>query len=986
MGVWLREPPPSLTSPPGVPPLSFDNAREFLARALPWPTEGQGFINIHWTFNRDGSEKPFWSGRAFTSVNDAIKFIDWLSRQKDTRDFYVCMSRQARCEERTSKKGHKYRSALRDGDNAVALKSFYIDVDVKSGSYATTKDAVTAFGQFRRSVDLPPPTFVVASGSGGFHAHWVVSEELDRSEWLELSHKLVAAARQHGLLFDSQCTVDAARLLRFPDTLNFKSNPPKGVSFLLPPGEEYTVDRIRKALDKFATSYVREPSLPPRAPLVGESDLVAGITINKAPPVKLDDVAPNCAFIRDALANGGADYANPLWNLTTLISTFTEGGREDAHRMASGHEGYTTESTDELFDRKSAEKERKNLGWPSCQTIASSGCLACNTCPHRMDGKSPLNFGSNLKPVAKPIKPSNDLPPNYVRDPEGFVHLLMPQEDGSFDRVLVAPYQMTDGWLQRNPWILNFTVTINEDITSQIHIPFEVMPTKEAFFKHISNQGMNLQEQYMRRFKEFIMSWVDKLRQGRNSVVTSSPFGWTINNGRLEGFSFGGTVFMPDGERPAANPNPLIQLQYTPTGQRDAWLKAAELITDQARPGLDIILATAFAAPLVRFTGQRGLLISSYSLESGIGKSTAVSIAQAVWGNPVKGVQQLNDTQNSVVNKLGEIKNLPLFWDELKTEEDTRKFVNLAFQLSSGKEKSRLTAQSSQKEVGTWETMMLCASNDSLLDFVTRATKMTTAGLMRVLEYTLAPGTQGQIDKTKASLLVSALNDNYGNIGYEYAEFLGRNHPQIDADMAELSSRMADRLETNAEERFWHAAVVCILQGAIYSNKLGFTTINVEQLEEFLVGVVESMRKERANQSVDMRKQINVSNVLTQFLNSMRAKHTLFTNKIHVSKGKPPANTIQVKRDTSKLDGIYVQVGLEDGLLRMSNYQLCDWLSKAGYSNHVFLKALEKEFGMHKTVGRLGSGTEYATGSEYVLQIQVVGTPLAEIAAVEDAA
>ena len=161
--------------------MSFDNAREFLARALPWSEDGQGFINIHWTFVRDGTPKPLWSGRAFLSVNEAVKFIEWMSRQPDARDFYVCMSRQARCEERTSKKGHKYRAALRDGDNALMLKSFFIDVDVKEGAYATTKEAVAAFGKFRRAVDLPPPTFVVASGSGGFHAHWVLSEPVDRS-------------------------------------------------------------------------------------------------------------------------------------------------------------------------------------------------------------------------------------------------------------------------------------------------------------------------------------------------------------------------------------------------------------------------------------------------------------------------------------------------------------------------------------------------------------------------------------------------------------------------------------------------------------------------------------------------------------------------------------------------------------------------------------------------------------------------------------
>ena len=972
--------------------MSFDNAREFIARALPWPDDGQGFINIHWTFLKDGASKPLWTGRAFTTAAEAVRYLEWITKQPTNRDIYVCMSRQALCQEKEGRNGKTIRAAVREGANALSLKSFFIDVDVKDGAYTTTKEAVAAFGAFRRAVDLPSPTFVVASGSGGFHAHWVLSEPVEKGEWLRLSHKLVAAARQHGLNFDSQCTVDAVRLLRVPDTRNFKSDPPKPVSFLLPPGEEYTLERIARVLEPYESGFKPEPTLPPRPPLQGVSDLAAGIEVLKAPPHKLDDVTPECEFLRIAVDTGGKDYPNPLWNLTTFIATFTEGGRDDAHRMANQHPGYSPETTDELYDRKLQDREKKDIGWPSCQTVASSGCIACNVCPHRMDGKSPLNFAKPKAPVvvqqvSNTNTPSNDLPTGYARDKEGHVFQLMVNpEDGSVDRVLVAPYPMTNGWLQRNPWILNFTVKINEDITSQIHIPYEVMPSKDTFFKHVSMQGMSLQTGYMVRFREFIMAWVDKLRQGRNSVVMSSPFGWVVNNGAIEGFSFGGTVFGPTDDRPAANPNPHIQQQYTPTGDRKPWIDAAKMITDQRRPGLDVILASAFAAPLVRFSGQEGVLLSSYSTESGIGKSTAVKIAQSVWGNPIKGVQQLNDTQNSVLNKLGEIKNLPLYWDELKTEEDTRKFVNLAFQLSSGKEKARLTSQAAQREVGTWETMMLCASNDSLIDFITRATKMTTAGLMRVLEYTLLPGTQGQINQALASQMVAKLKDNYGVIGLEYAQYLGRKHKQIEADHIDISDKLDERCKFKADERFWRIAAVCILQGAIYANQLGFTDIQIDDLEDFLVTIISNMRAERSNQTVDMSKQINVSNVLTQFLNSMRARHTIFTNKIHVAKGKPPTNAIQVKRDASKLDGIYVQVGLEDGLLRISSYQLREWLSKSGYSNHVFLKALEKEFGMHQTVGRLASGTDYATGSEYLLQIHVVGTPLQEIAAVEEEA
>jgi hypothetical protein len=96
-----------------------------------------------------------------------------------------------------------------------------------------------------------------------------------------------------------------------------------------------------------------------------EDDLGAGIEQHQL--VNLDDAARECAFIREAITSGGRDYTNPLWNLTTLISTFTEGGRADAHRMGNKHPGYTQESTDEFFDRKDREKVEKGLGWPAAE-------------------------------------------------------------------------------------------------------------------------------------------------------------------------------------------------------------------------------------------------------------------------------------------------------------------------------------------------------------------------------------------------------------------------------------------------------------------------------------------------------------------------------------------------------------------------------------------------------------------------------------------
>jgi hypothetical protein len=158
---------------------------------------------------------------------------------------------------------------------------------------------------------------------------------------------------------------------------------------------EYSYEELEKILAPYKgvitakVTKANEPdwlkNFPPRTP-IKENTLGAGIEKQE---IKFDiqEVATQCGFIKDALATGGRDYTNPLWNLTTLIATFVEDGRAQAHRMGNQHAGYTQQSTDELFDRK----EGKELGWPRCQTISDNGCKACQSCPHLKDGKSPLH-------------------------------------------------------------------------------------------------------------------------------------------------------------------------------------------------------------------------------------------------------------------------------------------------------------------------------------------------------------------------------------------------------------------------------------------------------------------------------------------------------------------------------------------------------------------------------------------------------------------
>lgn len=957
----------------------MSQTKDFLARVLPWPPAGTpgAYLNIHYSFTKEDEPKLLWFGTASTTLDDLTRQVNRLAGQSNVQGVYVCMSSQRMATQKQSANGFTYFKAERSAMAAVEHRSFYLDTDVKEGAYATQAEALAALNSFMGATGLPMPTAIVASGSGGFHCHWVLERPITTLEWKPYAHALAHATQQHGLICDTQCTVDAARILRVPGTWNKKSGTAKEVKLLCNMVDgNYANELLYEKLQPYIVGNASTEVLPaafgggPVASLAGVSDLAAGVT-RDARPVILPDVAKECAFVGDALRDGGKDYNNPLWNLTTLIASFSEDGREMAHAMAKGHAGYTPEDTDNLFTRKLSERVNQNLGWPQCKTIAASGCTACAACPHFAAQKSPLNLG---RASVQPMPSAGDLPPKYMRDPSGLVYLRTMKEDGESSLSEVAPYPIIAGWVQDHPWTLFFDTAITPRHVKQIRLPFEVINGKDVMQRELAKQGFGITGKQTQMLGEFFMSWINQLRGIKSAVVSASPYGWFIENGREAGFTYGGKIFQPQGERQSAKADSVICEQYAPKGTIDPWRAAVKLITDQKRPELDLILAAAFAAPLVRFTGQRGALISAYSAESGIGKSTAMAVGCAVWADPVRAMQALTDTQNSVMGKLEELKALPLFWDELKTEEDTVKFVNIAFQITGGKGKARMNADTSQRTVGTWETMIVLASNDSLVDTVVGQSRQTAAGLYRLFEYTVTPGVIGQISNSEAARLVQECNDNYGNAGLVYAEFLGKNHALVKKQIGDMLLKLEKECNALKEERFWFVCAGTILMGAIYANGLKLTNIDLVALKQLVVRTIHSMRDIRANKSSDVKNAVNVANVLTQFLTSQSARYTLWTDVLPLGAGKPKKS--KVLRSTDKLDGVYVHIAITQGVIRIASTRLTEWLKQHGYSRHLLIEELKSQFQFKEVVGQLGGGTDYATGKQYLLEVFTPGTPL----------
>jgi hypothetical protein len=974
--------------------MPLEQAHQYLARVIAWPQEGEdAFANLHWTYHKPEYDKPRWGGRAVRTLKEAINALEFALRDVHTRDVYVCLSTQRVAQPHTGRNGYKFYTPVRSAENAVALKTLFLDIDIgedkaknKQG-YATLPDAIGALTAFITATGLPKPTVLVLSG-GGLHVYWTLARALTRNEWLPLAYALKEACARHALLCDEKVTSDSARILRVPDTLNRKQETPRKVRLGGTPSDlSYSVEKLESLLEPYKVTVPQlanalDPVLfPPRAPVKGEDELSAGIDSSMGhaelkailaalPNNKVDWNWWNTVGMRVYAASAGADYGLDEWK--TWSAQNGNAGAKDSceERWATFHHSPPTRTgagalINEVRAVLGNPKWLPQLAPPAAQGV-------------------PV-IGATMPPVPAP---QNDLPDTYVRRADGIVVRRVVTDAGSFEEVPVSTYKLEEPWLQDEPKILHFKTTVDRGRNRQVDLPLENIGTTDMR-KLLQGQGMMLPTgKKLELFTEFLMSWVKKLQETRDSVA-SSPFGWSTKGGKVEGFVYANRLWTPSGSSPSASPDSVIARQYSPVGDAQAWVDAVKLVTLQGRPELEALVATAFGAPLVRFTGQPGVLMSAYSTASGIGKTTALKIAQAVWGDPIKAIQSLSDTQNSVMGKLGELRSLPLYWDELKTEEDTKKFVNITFQTTQGKEKSRMTQQARQREPGSWQTLLVSASNDSLLDYVLSATNMTTAGLYRIFEYKMdRPTAPSVVDTSDASRIVAKLHDNFGLVGEEYARFLGAHHAQCEQDVATFLRDVGREVNTISDERYWLALIAVICIGARYCNHLGFAQFDLDGIKAFLLGVLKDMRGQREAQPVDMEKEINVTTILGQFLKAMRGRSTLITNRIIVTPGRTPAGAVTVLHGTgATVQDIQVHYGADDKLLRFSSTRFSEWLKDKGLSRHLFTQALEKELGCRHVMGRLGGGTPHRSiMTEHLLEIQLAGTALADSMEVKDAA
>ena len=116
-------------------------------------------------------------------------------------------------------------------ENALKMRCLFLDIDCGEGKdYATKQEAATALSKFLEDSGLGNigTPWIISSG-GGLHVYFPFEEDVSIATWKPVAENLKRLCKKLGFNIDASVTGDVARILRVPDTHNYKQEKPRKV-------------------------------------------------------------------------------------------------------------------------------------------------------------------------------------------------------------------------------------------------------------------------------------------------------------------------------------------------------------------------------------------------------------------------------------------------------------------------------------------------------------------------------------------------------------------------------------------------------------------------------------------------------------------------------------------------------------------------------------------------------------------------------------
>lgn len=743
----------------------------------------------------------------------------------------------------------------RTKEDVLSLKAFWLDIDCGEGKakvnpktgrpdgYEDQAAGIAALRTFCKVIGLPKP--ILVSSGNGIHAYWPVDTVLTREEWEPVAERLCELCITHNFYIDPK-VFEVARILRVPDTFNFKGEDPKPVYIL---SEASAIE-----FEKFKTTLgvTGEFKFKPKREL---TELAKSMQSNEESSFKK-------IMLRSANGDGcqqllycyqnQADISEPLWWDALSIANACSDRNTAIHKLSDQHPDYDPQET---------EAKAAHAGGPhSCKTFEKSNPGGCDGCAYYGKITNPLALGREIIEATEEdnvirLEPEDgeeeavilQIPPYpdpYFRGKNGGIYKRPIGDEEEPKRIyehdLYVVKRMRDPVLGE---VVVMKLHLPRDGVKEFVIPNSQVTDKSELRKQLSSHGVITGGKAFDPLMDYILLSIKELQFKRKAEQMRLQFGWADNDSR---FIIGDREITKDGtfHSPPSSTTAMLAESMQPVGELEKWKEVFALYGRRGCEPHAFAALTAFGAPLFKFLGQNGAILNVIHEDSGTGKSTILYMCNSVYGHPVKLAATWQDTLNAKIMRLGIMNNLPMTVDEM-TNTSPGDFSTLAYCMSQGRGKDRVKASANELRLNltSWQTMSLCSSNASFYEKLASLKGSPDGEMMRLVEYEIKANDAIGTAEAK-HMFDHQLRDNYGMAGDIYISWLVRNLEEAINTALSIQAKIDRELRLTQRERFWSAVLAANITGGLIAKNLQLIDWDMKAIYKWATNQIIEIRDE----------------------------------------------------------------------------------------------------------------------------------------------
>lgn len=760
-------------------------------------------------------------------------------------------------------------SGTRKADNAERIQCIAIDMD----GYATKREAAEVLDKFLASTGLVKLGLpIINTSGGGLHCYWPFSRPLGVTEWKPVAEAFKKLCLQEGMRIDMSVTADAARILRTPDTYNFKSKygAPRVVKTLSDghgwPFDFSTFsDHVRRVLKAPVAVTAPAPLMlagqrPKAADDATALSLVGNSEVLFRDILKATSAGDGCAQLAYYVEHAKDDGMEPLWRALLSQAKYCSDKDKAVVWLSKLHP----------YDEDRRERKLKEIKGPyPCVKFDTENPGVCTKCKFFGKITNPLSFGRNVvttteekeieilpadpedpnAPVVKVIRPVPPKGYSYGQNGGVFVEREIEEADGTKRKhnMMLLPYDIFIADLLNKDGEHTIHMVANRPGKPvDVLIPQRYAVSKDELLKTLAQQNIiaafgagNDKNLY-----EYVRACVESASTNKVPVMIPQQYGWQEDGS----FVYSGQVFFPDGRKRTVPMPDLVNLTRVTRakGSLEEWKRFPQLLIRRGLFGHLAIACMAFGSPLMHFTQFSALTIHGGSTTSGTGKSLALSLLSSVWGHPMRYRTGKSTSPVTMQQRMGNLNSLPFTSDEIthKSRHDMEWFPGLVFDASEGQGKEKSETHHNKERINntSWSLLAFFTSNTLMHDYMSGVRAHTSQGeLFRMLEWVPLEALNWNPEEEE---VLKVLHDNHGVAGQKFLSWLVQNQALANNITIQSIARLKRDWGMSGDERFWAAGCGAIVAGAVLASSRYADVIDlpVDAIIDFLFTLVKRGR------------------------------------------------------------------------------------------------------------------------------------------------